>query len=314
MLLSCVFLACVFDDQPASVRVRLGQGGVSIEIPKAARRRWVGEYLVVHLPEAGDRPAWIRPVDEIEPFSAEQRRTFVKSTADAAGTPVGSSGDLKYSLKSKPSKNPEEPGTFHGFGSECQGLLLGLTVVTPPGLAAEKERRVLRETIPKLLATARVEKPYAAAPPKADAADKDRDPAAVALWREAEAEARATLPEFDALLKRAVATRRPGPDHRGMVRARFAEGAVVEFLWLTDLTPAENGFRGQVANEPDGLKKVKLGDRVEVARDDVNDWSLVADAGLAGGYTIRLTIADMPADDQRAARKMFKLPAKDHDE
>ena len=84
------------------------------------------------------------------------------------------------------------------------------------------------------------------------------------------------------------------------IKATFVEGDVVEFMWLSDVTYDGDIFVGTVANNPQDLKKVKLMDRHEVSPSDIQDWMIVDDGRLLGGYSMRV-LAERMSDDERAA-------------
>ena len=68
-------------------------------------------------------------------------------------------------------------------------------------------------------------------------------------------------------------------------------------MWMTPKSYRNGVFYGVLANEPEVLKRSKIGDTVEVKREVVEDW-MVLDSTLnsvEGGYSVR-------AVDERASR------------
>jgi len=59
-----------------------------------------------------------------------------------------------------------------------------------------------------------------------------------------------------------------------LVKTPFAEKGESEHMWV-QVTSFKNGyFSGQLSNEPAFVTNVKLGDKVKVAKEDVEDWIL----------------------------------------
>lgn len=60
-------------------------------------------------------------------------------------------------------------------------------------------------------------------------------------------------------------------------------------------------WSGALANNPRDLGALKLGDRVTFESDRISDWLLpMPDGRLAGGFTIRVLVANLPADQKEA--------------
>ena len=108
------------------------------------------------------------------------------------------------------------------------------------------------------------------------------------------AKGKASLPQFVAALKENQPSRR-----KFAVYARFVENEKVEFLWIEPVAMEGADFRGTVANEPEMLTKVKLGESILVPAADVSDWMYVEDGKLVGGYSSR-ALRDSLSETERA--------------
>ena len=72
------------------------------------------------------------------------------------------------------------------------------------------------------------------------------------------------------------------------LKKRFVENETVEHIWV-DYVSMENGkYIGVVNNLPEKITGIKVGDTVEIDKNDVSDWMYVKGSKLHGGYTIRL--------------------------
>lgn len=105
-------------------------------------------------------------------------------------------------------------------------------------------------------------------------------------------EARETVAQFVEALENPT----PSQSYLG-IKARFSEGEVVEYMWLSDVTYDGDRFTGTVANNPRQLTNVRLMDRHEVPADEIADWMIVKDGRLVGGYSLRLLATRASPDE-----------------
>lgn len=107
------------------------------------------------------------------------------------------------------------------------------------------------------------------------------DPAMLA----AEAEARRRFPEFRARFERHPA----GEDF--YVKTSFEdEEHGSEFMWVVVDKLQATKVQGRLANDPEYVQGVKLGDQVEIPLDKVEDWNVLDARGemVAGGFTVKV--------------------------
>jgi uncharacterized protein YegJ (DUF2314 family) len=89
------------------------------------------------------------------------------------------------------------------------------------------------------------------------------------------------------------------------IKAKFVEGEVVEFMWLSDVTFDGDIFAGTVANNPRHLTGVRMMDRREVSPLEIEDWMIIDDGRLVGGYSMRVLAERMsPAERAEMERHM----------
>ena len=106
-------------------------------------------------------------------------------------------------------------------------------------------------------------------------------------------DARQTVDQF------IVALQNPKPSHSYLgLKAKFVEGDEVEFMWLSDVTYENDTYVGTVANNPVKLRNVKIMDRQEVSRNEIQDWMIVDDGRLVGGYSLRVLAKRMSAEER----------------
>lgn len=96
------------------------------------------------------------------------------------------------------------------------------------------------------------------------------------------AEARERWPEFVAAFENR------GADERFSVKAPFQDDEHMEFMWVEVTAVEGNLILGTLGNEPVNVSNVKLGQRVRVQIDELNDWIFFRDDELHGGFTIKV--------------------------
>lgn len=118
------------------------------------------------------------------------------------------------------------------------------------------------------------------------------------------AKAQQTLPEFVKALQNLR------PTMSGVsVKARFEDTNGSEHMWIAEPTWDGKAISGVLANEPNWVKTVKLGDPVTVPVSELSDWKYVEQGKLVGGYTLRLLMERMSPEERAAVESSggFKL-------
>ena len=83
------------------------------------------------------------------------------------------------------------------------------------------------------------------------------------------------------------------------LKKKFKENGNVEHIWIGSVQIKGNRkYIGVIENLPDKIKSVKLGDTVEINRNEISDWMYIKNSVLHGGYTIRL-LRDRMTEDER---------------
>jgi len=108
--------------------------------------------------------------------------------------------------------------------------------------------------------------------------------------------ARQTLYVFD------IALRRNDNSLRGFTikkRYKTPEGNG-EHIWIVDIKPFKQGYKGIVNNVPVQTKEISYGDSVYIDKKDITDWFYIQDDLLRGGFTIKVELRHMtPAERAR---------------
>lgn len=113
------------------------------------------------------------------------------------------------------------------------------------------------------------------------------------------AKARSSLDEFLALSDAPP----PGTD-KYKLKVMIIDGDAREHFWVIPFKRTATGFVGILANEPELVHNVVLGQNIEFTRDDISDWGYTRDGHQVGSFTVCVMFKKMSkeeADHVRAA-------------
>lgn len=82
---------------------------------------------------------------------------------------------------------------------------------------------------------------------------------------------------------------RPGQDYVGRA----------EFFWVSNLSRSNDGFSGQISNDPESVHCARLGDPLRFVREDVADWTYVQDGKIKGNATACPALAHASEQERR---------------
>lgn len=82
------------------------------------------------------------------------------------------------------------------------------------------------------------------------------------------------------------------------VKMPVTDGETTEHMWVMPVRFEGGSFSGKINNQPDKIKGVKLGQTVQVAKDEISDWMYVEGRKLVGGFTLRVLRDQMPESER----------------
>ena len=82
----------------------------------------------------------------------------------------------------------------------------------------------------------------------------------------------------------------------------------MEHFWLTPVEPKGGRIFGVINNDPETVKTVKLGQRIEVPEPDITDWLYIREGRMIGNYTLRAMFKTMPPAEAEAFGKKLGEP------
>ena len=80
-----------------------------------------------------------------------------------------------------------------------------------------------------------------------------------------------------------------------------------EHIWLTHIKIRKGKITGKVNNHPELTDEVKFGEKVNINPLLISDWMFYEDGKLQGGYTILVSIEQLPPDQKRALKESLGL-------
>lgn len=117
------------------------------------------------------------------------------------------------------------------------------------------------------------------------------------------AEARVTLPEFWAVMERPE-----GGESDFAVKVKIADENGVEHFWVGELERADGKTRGTVNNEPNTVKSVKFGERIEIPEEDITDWTYTREGKMVGNRTLRAMFKQMAPEEVERFKALMVEP------
>jgi uncharacterized protein YegJ (DUF2314 family) len=146
--------------------------------------------------------------------------------------------------------------------------------------------------------------PTPAADPKAQAPGKSEENDGIIGVRSDDAEMNAAIARGRASLAdffRRLASPRPG-DSEFMVKFDIDPTDGAEYVWAEDLDRSGRVMTGTLINQPIHTGD-RLGDRVSIPEARIIDWSYRIGRVTQGGYTNRVLLERMPAEDAASYRE-----------
>jgi uncharacterized protein YegJ (DUF2314 family) len=116
--------------------------------------------------------------------------------------------------------------------------------------------------------------------------------------KQAIASARARLPEFWTIFEQ------PSSGETNFaLKVEITDASGTEFFWASNLERQDGKIFGVIDNDPNTVKSVKLGQRIEIPEDKIADWTYIRDEKIYGNLTMRPLLKTLPkeqADELRA--------------
>ena len=112
--------------------------------------------------------------------------------------------------------------------------------------------------------------------------------------------ARATLDEFLSVMSR------PPKGASGFkLKVELSDSNGTEHFWVEPFSKTATGFEGTLANDPEIVANVKLGQKIAFTGDQVSDWGYVLGGKQIGSFTVCVMMKHVPVEEADIYRKDY---------
>jgi uncharacterized protein YegJ (DUF2314 family) len=117
------------------------------------------------------------------------------------------------------------------------------------------------------------------------------------------ATARLTLPKFW------QAFDKPGKGEENFaLKVKITDSHGTEYFWVGDLERKDGKLYGVIDNDPEIVRNVKLGQRIEIPEQDISDWTFMRNDKIVGNYTMRVLFREMDKDEVAKFKAILEEP------
>lgn len=117
------------------------------------------------------------------------------------------------------------------------------------------------------------------------------------------AKGKATLPDFWKVLENPT-----NGESDFSVKVPLQQNGRTEYFWIVDPTRSGDVIRGQIGNDPEFVKRVKLGDTLEFKESEIVDWMYMRAGKMHGNYTMRPLLKSMDPKERQALEQLMAEP------
>lgn len=99
---------------------------------------------------------------------------------------------------------------------------------------------------------------------------------------------------------------KPGPGEESFsLKIEITDGGASEHFWCSEIEGDASKATCRIANEPQWVKTVAFGQRIDVDPARISDWMYRLEGKIKGGETIRVIVARMPAEEAAQYRAIL---------
>lgn len=117
------------------------------------------------------------------------------------------------------------------------------------------------------------------------------------------AKARETLPQFWQVFEK-----RDHGENEFSLKVKITDAKGSEHFWVSQLDRRDGKTTGIVNNEPDSVRSVKLGQRIEIPQADISDWLYMRNGRMVGNRTLVPLFKTMPKEEAERYKQMMADP------
>ncbi|MEL7542650.1 MAG: DUF2314 domain-containing protein [Pseudomonadota bacterium] len=117
------------------------------------------------------------------------------------------------------------------------------------------------------------------------------------------AAARTTLPVFWSRFEA-----RAAGDTRFSIKVKISDKGYSEHFWTSNVERDGDTIHAVIANDPNRVTTVKLGQRIKVDPADISDWMHWRSGKMHGAYTLRVMLPRLPKPQADGFRRVLAPP------
>jgi len=114
------------------------------------------------------------------------------------------------------------------------------------------------------------------------------------------AKARQTLPEFWQLFEHSE-----HGETDFSLKVKITDKNGTEYFWVVDLERKDGKLFGTINNDPEVVKNVRLGKRIQVPELAISDWTYLRNGKMYGQRTLRPLLKRMPAEEAEKYKRIL---------
>jgi uncharacterized protein YegJ (DUF2314 family) len=92
------------------------------------------------------------------------------------------------------------------------------------------------------------------------------------------------------------------------LKVRITDQNDTEHFWVSGVEKKDGKIYGTINNDPNSVKSVRLGQRIEVKEDQISDWLFMRNGKMVGNYTLRPLMKTMSEEDLAKAKAILEEP------
>ncbi len=92
------------------------------------------------------------------------------------------------------------------------------------------------------------------------------------------------------------------------LKVKITDASGAEYFWVNRIQKKGDKVSGTINNEPHIVKSVKLGQRIDIADDQIVDWLFMRNDKMVGNETLRPILKKMPKEEAAKHEAIMEEP------
>ena len=92
------------------------------------------------------------------------------------------------------------------------------------------------------------------------------------------------------------------------LKVKITDQRGTEHFWAIDIEKLNGKIKGTINNDPNIVKAVKLGSRIEIPEADISDWMYMREEKMIGNQTLKPLFKQMSAEQVKQFKSIMAEP------